>query len=174
VQTPPRPVERLQGPVVDVPVPANTPAASTAVPVLVVPGPGAGSAGGTAGSGGATGVPGGAAGGVPGGLPGGIPGGIGAGAGAGGAAPRAGATTPLILPNVSNLPGPYRIQPRRSLADMANEQLRRGQPRDPLADSMQGAGLEDCARAPSTTSTVGGLLNAPVLAARALSGRCPK
>ena len=110
------------------------------------------------------------AGGVPGGVPGGAPG-----AGPGGIAAQRGAEPrPLLLPNLPLLPGPYRVQPRRSLADMANEQLRRGKPRDPLAESMQDAALEDCVRAPTNTPTVGGLLAAPGLAARALSGRCPK
>lgn len=74
----------------------------------------------------------------------------------------------------SAYPGPFRVQPRRSLAEMANEQLRRGKPRDPLAEGMKDAGLEDCVRAPEKPSAVGGLLAAPQLAARALSGRCPK
>lgn len=90
------------------------------------------------------------------------------------AAQRGAEPRPLLLPNLPLLPGPYRIQPRRSLADMANEQLRRGKPRDPLAQGMEDAGLDDCVRAPTTTSTVGGLLAAPGLVGRALSGRCPK
>lgn len=102
---------------------------------------------------------------MPGGAPLPGPGGV--------PAPRT-APPPLILPNFSNLPGPYRIQPRRSLADMANEQLRRGGPRDPLAEGMRDAGKADCTRAPTTTSTVGGLLAAPGLIARGLSGDCPK
>jgi len=165
-------VERLQAPVLDVPVPANAPAASTAVPVLVVPAPGAGTAGpGTpSASGGGTGS---AAG--PSGAGQGAGAGTGPGTGPGGIAAQRGAEPrPLILPNVSNLPGPYRIQPQRSLADMANEQLRRGRPRDPLAQGMEGAALQDCVRAPTNTPTVGGLLAGPVLAARALSGRCPQ
>jgi hypothetical protein len=82
---------------------------------------------------------------------------------------------PLILPPrvIPSLPGPYNIQ-RRSLADMANEQLRRGKPKDPLAQGMEEAGQEDCLRGGGTTGTVGGLLAAPELAARALSGRCPR
>lgn len=81
---------------------------------------------------------------------------------------------PALVPNLPTLPGPYRIQPRRSLAEMANEQLRRDKPRDPFAQEVREAGLEDCVRAPGRTETVGGLLAAPGLAARALQGRCPK
>ena len=58
---------------------------------------------------------------------------------------------------------------------MANEQLRRGtKPRDPLADGMGEASTDDCLHAPGGTPTVGGLLAAPGLAARALAGRCAK
>jgi hypothetical protein len=71
------------------------------------------------------------------------------------------------------LPGPY-ATPRRSLADMANEQLRRGARKDPLAEGMEGAGQDDCLRGPAAAGPVTGLLAAPELAARALSGRCPK
>jgi hypothetical protein len=82
---------------------------------------------------------------------------------------------PLILPPVRpSLPGPYRIAPRRSLADMANEQLRRGKPKDPLAAGMEDAARDDCLHAPGTTSTLGGLLNAPQLLERALTGKCAK
>ena len=95
------------------------------------------------------------------------------------AAPRAPAAglppAPLILPPATpSLPGPYRIPQRRSLADMANEQLRRGKPKDPLEAGMEAAGRDDCLRAPGTTSSVGGLLNAPSVIGRALSGNCPK
>lgn len=82
---------------------------------------------------------------------------------------------PLILPPVlPSIPGPYRTPPRRSLADMANEQLRRGKPKDPLAEGMEGAAREDCVRGSGTTGTVGGLLNAPIVIGRALSGECPR
>jgi hypothetical protein len=70
-------------------------------------------------------------------------------------------------------PGPYRMQ-RRSLADMANEQLRRGKPKDPLAEGMENAGRDDCLHAPKEEGQVGGLLAAPQLAARALAGKCAK
>ena len=82
---------------------------------------------------------------------------------------------PIILPPrvMPTLPGPY-ATPRRSLADMANEQLRRGTKKDPLAEGMEDAAQEECLRAPEKPGTAGGLLAAPGLAARALSGRCPR
>jgi hypothetical protein len=57
---------------------------------------------------------------------------------------------------------------------MANEQLRRGKPKDPLAEGVEGAAVDDCLHAPREPSTVGGLLAAPGLAARALSGKCAR
>ena len=67
------------------------------------------------------------------------------------------------------------MQPRqRSLAEMANEQLRRGKPKDPLAEGMEASSVDDCLHGPNGTPTVGGLLAAPGLAARALSGKCAK
>ena len=84
-------------------------------------------------------------------------------------------TPPAFAPVIPPHPGPFRVQPRRSLAEMANEQLRRGtKPRDPFADGMGDAAMDDCLHAPSGTPAVGGLLAAPGLAARALSGRCAK
>ncbi len=83
---------------------------------------------------------------------------------------------PLILPPPPRViaPGPWNT-PRRSLADMANEQLRRGQERkDPLAEGMKEAGREDCLHAPQKEPQAGGLLNAPSVIGRALSGNCPK
>lgn len=77
-------------------------------------------------------------------------------------------------PPLPTLQGPYRVQPQRSLSEMANEQLRRGRPRDPLDRAMEGAAIDDCLHGPTNTPTVGGLLAAPGLAARALSGRCAK
>lgn len=172
---------------VDVVVPATSPAAANAVPVLAVPGPGAtpgaaaaGAAGGSSGGAGGSGGVGSGSGAIVGPA---LPGGPGAGAGSGagsGAAPRAPATAtpaparPLVLPNLSNLPGPYREPTRRSLADMANEQLRRGKLRDPLAEGVEASKVDDCARAPGGTPTMGGLLAAPGLVAKALDGRCPK
>ena len=81
---------------------------------------------------------------------------------------------PIIVPPAGPLhPGPFRVQ-RRSLADMANEQLRRGKPKDPLAEGMEGAARDDCLHAPKEEGNVGGLLAAPQLAARALAGKCAK
>ena len=58
---------------------------------------------------------------------------------------------------------------------MANEQLRGlNKRRDPFAEDVEGAGIDDCMHAPGGTPTVGGLLAAPGLAARALSGHCAK
>jgi hypothetical protein len=82
---------------------------------------------------------------------------------------------PVILPSppaVSPHPGPYRIQ-RRSLADMANEQLRRAK-KDPLAEGIEGAGRDDCLHAPKEQGSVGGLLAAPQLVERALTGKCAR
>jgi hypothetical protein len=82
----------------------------------------------------------------------------------------------VILPPspLPTLPWPYRTPPRRSLADMANEQLRRGKPKDPLAEGMEDAAREDCLRASEKQGSVTGLLNAPSVVGRALSGNCPK
>ena len=86
---------------------------------------------------------------------------------------------PLILtapaPVIPPHPGPFNNQ-RRSLADMANEQLRRGaKPRvDPMAEGMGAAKVDDCMHAPEKPALLNGLLNAPVVAARALSGNCAK
>ena len=57
---------------------------------------------------------------------------------------------------------------------MANEQLRRNKPKDPLAEGMEGSAVDDCLHAPRAPQAVGGLLAVPDLAARALSGRCAK
>jgi hypothetical protein len=57
---------------------------------------------------------------------------------------------------------------------MANEQLRRGQARDRLAEGMEGAAREDCLRDEKQGGPVTGLLNAPSVIGRALSGNCPK
>lgn len=62
---------------------------------------------------------------------------------------------------------------QRSLADMANEQLNGGKRRDRLADGMENAARPDCLRPGAAgTDTVGGLLAAPLIAARALQGEC--
>ena len=76
---------------------------------------------------------------------------------------------------ISPHPGPFRERPQRSLSEMANEQLRRGtKPRDPLSEGMEDASTDDCLHAPNGTPPVTGLLAAPALAARALSGRCAR
>jgi hypothetical protein len=81
---------------------------------------------------------------------------------------------PLILAPLPRqvAPGPWNTQ-RRSLADMANEQLRRDK-RDPLATGMEEAGRDDCLRAPQKEGAAGGLLAAPGVIGRALTGNCPK
>jgi hypothetical protein len=128
-------MQRLQLPPIDIAVPAGSPAAAGATPILLAPPP----------------PP------VP-------------------PAPR---PPPLILPAPAPVipphPGPFRIQ-QRSLADMANEQLRRGaKPRvDPMAQGMGDAAVDDCLHAPASEPQVGGLLAAPGLAARALAGKCAK
>jgi hypothetical protein len=145
-------VQRLQAPPIDVAVPANSPAAANATPILVAPPPAA--------------VPGGGW-----GLPAASPPAAPSPAPARPSAPPLPALTPVIPPH----PGPFRIQQRRSLAEMANEQLRRGtKPRDPFAEGMGEASVDDCLHGPTNTPTVAGLLAAPGLAARALSGRCAK
>lgn len=70
------------------------------------------------------------------------------------------------------VPGPWNTQ-RRSLADMANEQLRRDR-KDPLAAGMEGAARRDCLRGGAPTGPVTGLLNAPAVLGQALAGDCPK
>jgi hypothetical protein len=74
---------------------------------------------------------------------------------------------------LSPIPGPYRTSPQRSLADRANEQLRRDG-KDSLAQGVEDAARDDCLHAPDKPGVLGGLLNAPVVAARALTGNCPK
>ena len=82
---------------------------------------------------------------------------------------------PVILPPSPRqiVPGPWNTQ-RRSLADMANEQLRRGERKGALEQGMEGAGRDDCLHAPATPSAAGGLLNLPSVASRALTDRCAK
>jgi hypothetical protein len=146
------PVQRWQAPPIDVAVPANSPAAGNATTILVAP-----PAGGVPGAGWGTTGP----------------------AAPAAVAPPRPAPPPVLVPALPPLsplaPGPYRIQPRRSLADMANEQLRRGTGRrDPLAEALGQAAVDDCLHGPAGAPAVGGLLAAPILAARALSGRCAK
>ncbi|MGE4241319.1 MAG: hypothetical protein AB7E83_12750 [Ramlibacter sp.] len=80
---------------------------------------------------------------------------------------------PPARPALPPHPGPYRQQ-QRSLADMANEQLRRGAPRDPLAQGMEAAGRDDCLHAPKPNAPAGGLLALPQLAERALNEKCAR
>jgi hypothetical protein len=80
----------------------------------------------------------------------------------------------VLVPAIPPHPGPFRVQRPRSLSEMANEQLRRGKPKDPLAEGMEAAAVDDCLHAPREPGPVGGLLAAPGLAARALAGKCPK
>jgi hypothetical protein len=131
--------------VVDVPVPAGSPAAggATVIPIPAPPAPGGGW-------------------------------------GAPAVAPPAPATAlppaPIILPplprpTLAPHPGPFR-KDERSLADRANAQLRRDR-KDPLAQGVEDAGRDDCLHAPKD-QRVGGLLNAPILAARALGDKCAK
>jgi hypothetical protein len=77
--------------------------------------------------------------------------------------------TPMPL-----LRGPYATPQRRSLADMANEQLRRDKRKDPLAEGMEEAGRDDCLHAPEKPGAAGGLLAAPATIGRALTGRCAR
>jgi hypothetical protein len=79
----------------------------------------------------------------------------------------------LAAPGLPAIPGPYRTQPRGSLADMANAQLRRDK-KDPLAQDVQDAGRDDCLHASDKPGMTGGLLKAPVVALKALTGNCPK
>jgi hypothetical protein len=81
---------------------------------------------------------------------------------------------PVILPPAPRqiVPGPWNTQ-RRSLADMANEQLRRDR-KDPLAEGMEGAGRDDCLHAPAREPAAGGLLQLPSVIGRGLSGGCAR
>jgi len=158
----PQPVQRLQAPVIDVPVPATAAPPAAATPVQSPPSPGAGPGSATPGSPGA-------------GTPGGTAPGPGSGrAGPAPAAPAAVPPAPIVVPAIPPHPGPYRIQRQRSLAEMANEQLRRGKPKDPMAETMEGAAIDDCLRAPTKPGVMGGLLALPGLAAKALTDRCAK
>ena len=142
-------MQRLQAPAIDVPVPANSPAAASATTILVAP------------------------------PPGGVPGGAGTAPGPSGPSPApsrppSAPQLPAFAPVLPLHPGPFRDK-RRSLSEMANEQLRRGtKPRDPFAEGMGEAAVDDCLHAPGGVPSVTGLLAVPGLAARALSGRCAK
>ena len=82
---------------------------------------------------------------------------------------------PVILPPAPPLlRGPYATPQRRSLADMANEQLRQGNRKNALEQGMEGAGRDDCLHAPEKEGAVGGLLALPQTIGRALTGECAK
>ena len=81
---------------------------------------------------------------------------------------------PILVPAIPPHPGPFRIQRQRSLAEMANEQLRRGKPKDPLAEGMEGSAIDDCTHAPRNAPMMGGLLALPGLAVKALTDKCAK
>lgn len=85
----------------------------------------------------------------------------------------AGAGAPLNL----NLPPRYIYRPpmavpRRSLSEMANEQLRR-KPRDPFADGIEGAGNIDCLK-DTPEGPAQGLLAVGPLLKRAIEEKCRK
>ena len=61
---------------------------------------------------------------------------------------------------------------QRSLSEMANEQLNPGRARDRLADGMAGAAVPDCLRPTDEKEVLTGLLAAPLIAQRALQGKC--
>jgi hypothetical protein len=91
------------------------------------------------------------------------------------AAPRTALPPAPVLapPGISPIPGPYRLPARRSLSEMANEQLRRDH-KDPFAQGVDEAGRDDCLHPSDKDNAVGGLLAAPALVARALTGKCAK
>jgi len=90
------------------------------------------------------------------------------------AAPRVALPPAPILapPSLPPVGLPYRTQ-QRSLSEMANQQLRRDR-KDPLAQRVEEAGKDDCLHPGNKETSVGGLLNAPVVVAKALTGNCPK
>lgn len=81
----------------------------------------------------------------------------------------------LAAPALPPIGLPYRTPPQRSLSEMANQQLRRDR-KDPLAQGVEESGRDDCFHPADKDKQVaiGGLLNAPVVAMRALTGNCPK
>ncbi len=92
------------------------------------------------------------------------------------AGPRTGGTPAANAPLDFRLPplrGPYAPPPKqRSLADMANEQLRKGNPTTAIEDGVRAAEKPDCIGPPKSDSAVGGLLNLPKLALDAVRGKC--
>ena len=89
------------------------------------------------------------------------------------AVPSAVPPAPIVVPAIPPHPGPYRIR-QRSLADMANEQLRRGKPKGLLEEGMENSAVDDCLHAPTKPSALGGLLALPGLAAKAITDKCAK
>ena len=66
----------------------------------------------------------------------------------------------------------FRFPQQRSLADMANEQLRRGKPKDGFETGVDSAQVADCLR--YKNSTASGLLALPALLLKKLRDECPK
>lgn len=91
----------------------------------------------------------------------------------------------LSLPPAIRVPQPYTpptALPRRSISEMANEQLRR-RPRDPLADAVEQAGNIDCAKDATLqgrenqindSTQTAGLMNIGPLLKRTLEEKCRK
>jgi hypothetical protein len=89
------------------------------------------------------------------------------------------------LPPAARAPYPYtppNAQPRRSISEMANEQLRR-KPRDPFAEQIDSAGDIDCLKDASAqgrenkindAANTAGLLNIGPLLKRTLEEKCRK
>jgi hypothetical protein len=91
----------------------------------------------------------------------------------------------LSLPPAARAPFPNtppNALPRRSISEMANEQLRR-RPRDPLAESVEQAGTIDCAKDATVqgrenqineSTNTAGLMNIGPLLKRTLEEKCRK
>lgn len=76
----------------------------------------------------------------------------------------------LSLPRVEVYRGPS-IGRQLSVSEMANAQLRRGEPKDPVAEAVNSAENPDCVK-PDKDGSGGGLLAAPMMAYKALTGKC--
>jgi len=76
----------------------------------------------------------------------------------------------LTLPRVEVYRWPS-MGRQQSLSEMANAQLRRGEPKDPLADAVNSAENPDCVK-PDKDGSGGGLLAAPIMTYKALTGKC--
>lgn len=74
----------------------------------------------------------------------------------------------LSLPKESSYRPPSRPM---SFSDMANAQLRRGDTKDPMAEAVNSAENPDCIR-PDKDGSGGGLLAAPMMAYKAMAGKC--